>query len=97
MTCKTRYFDTNKWNVFSGRYYAYMEIDKFNSLDETQQFNTETGKVTPGKVNSAFAKMPIYTNSSYPGNNVYYNNQNNLTVRQLDKNFPNWIIYMFLH
>ena len=66
----------NKWNVFSGRYYAYMHIDKFNSLDETQQFNTETGKVTPGKVNSAFAKMPIYTNSNYPSNNVYYNNQN---------------------
>ena len=65
-----------KWNVFSGRYYAFMEIDKFNSLDETQQFNTETGKVTPGRVNSAFAKMPIYTNSSYPNNNVYYNNQN---------------------
>ena len=53
-----------------------MEIDKFNSLDETQQFNTETGKVTPGRVNSAFAKMPIYTNSNYPNNNAYYNNQN---------------------
>jgi hypothetical protein len=66
----------DKWNVFSGRYYAFMEIDKFNSLDETQQFNTETGKTTPGKVNSAFAKMPIYTNSNYPSNNVYYNNQN---------------------
>jgi hypothetical protein len=65
-----------KWNVFSGRYYAFMEIDKFNSLDETQQFNVETGKVTPGRVNSAFAKMPIYTNSNYPNNNAYYNNQN---------------------
>jgi hypothetical protein len=66
----------DKWNVFSGRYYAFMDIDKFNSLDETQQFNTETGKATPGKVNSAFAKIPIYTNSNFPSNNVYYNNQN---------------------
>jgi hypothetical protein len=64
-----------KWTVFSGRYYAFMELDKFNSLDETQQFNTETGKATPGRVNSAFAKIPIYTNSNYPNNNAYYNNQ----------------------
>ena len=66
----------SKWNVFCGRYYAYMDIAGYNSLDETQEFNTESGLSTSGKVNSSFAKLPLYTNSNYPDNNVYYNNQN---------------------
>ncbi len=69
-------YSTNKWNVLCGRYYAYMDISGYNSLDETQEFNTDTFQPTSSKVNSSFAKMPLYTNPNYPENNVYYNNQN---------------------
>ena len=62
------------WNMFADKYYAYIDIAGYNSLDETQIFNTESNKSTSSKVNSSFAKLPIYVNSVFPTNNFYFNN-----------------------
>jgi hypothetical protein len=51
-----------KINIF-GEPYIYMEIFKYNCLDETQPYNisnfTLTTNETNGVVNSAFAKIPV--------------------------------------
>lgn len=51
-----------KINIF-GSPYIYMEISKYNCIDETQPYNiskfTLTTNETNGIVNSAFAKIPI--------------------------------------
>jgi hypothetical protein len=51
-----------KINIF-GPAYIYMEISKYNCIDETQPYNiskfTLTTNETNGIVNSAFAKIPI--------------------------------------
>lgn len=52
----------NKINIF-GPSYIYMEIFKYNSIDETVPYNinsfTLTTNETNGIVNSAFAKLPV--------------------------------------
>jgi hypothetical protein len=68
-----------KFSVFVGRYYMYMEISGYNNMDETQlfnvsDFNTQTNG-TNGIVNSAFAKIPLYTNPNFPADNPYYNGE----------------------
>ena len=65
----------NKCNICDDRYYAYMDVFGYNSLDEMMPFNTETGHSTSGKVNSTFAKLPIYPDGNPPYLNVYYNFQ----------------------
>ena len=73
----------NKWNVFCGRYYMFMEIAGFNSIDETQPFDIYDLKSTSGKVNSCFAKIPLYGNPVVPVNNIYYNGFKNDNVMQI--------------
>ena len=50
---------------FMGPAYLYMEIDGWNSIDETSPYNlniyTSTNNQTNGTVNSSFAKIPIPT------------------------------------
>jgi hypothetical protein len=70
----------NKWNIFAGRYYMFMEIAGFNSIDETQPFDIYNLKPTSGKVNSAFAKIPLYGNPVVPVNNIFYNGFKNDNV-----------------
>jgi len=51
-----------KINIF-GQPYVYMEVSKYNCIDETQPYNiskfTLTTNETNGIVNSAFAKIPV--------------------------------------
>ena len=51
-----------KVNIF-GQPYVYMEVSKYNCIDETQPYNiskfTLTTNETNGIVNSAFAKIPV--------------------------------------
>ena len=53
-----------------------MEIHGHNSIDETSPYSktqfTKTTNETNGVVNSSFAKIPMYTNTSTPANNIYY-------------------------
>ena len=73
----------NKWNVFCGRYYMFMEIAGINSIDETQPFDIYNLKSSAGKVNSAFAKIPLYGNPVVPVNNIYYNGFKNDNVMNI--------------
>ncbi len=54
-----------------------MEISGYNNMDETQLFNisnyTNQTNGTNGIVNSAFSKIPLYTNPNFPADNPYYN------------------------
>jgi hypothetical protein len=51
-----------------GPSYFYIDIDLLNNIDETYPFNisgfTNMTNETNGKVNSAFAKVPIYTSTN---------------------------------
>ena len=60
-----------------------MEIAGFNSIDETQPFDIYDLKSTSGKVNSCFAKIPLYGNPVVPVNNIYYNGFKNDNVMQI--------------
>jgi hypothetical protein len=66
----------NVLNLFSFTFYSYMEIHGHNSIDETSPYSktqfTKTTNETNGIVNSSFAKIPMYTNTGTPPNNIYY-------------------------
>ena len=65
-----------KMSVYGSKYYIYMEISGFNSIDETLPMQPLAENITGnnGVVNSSFAKIPLYTNPNVPENNIFYNN-----------------------
>jgi len=65
----------NKWSIYVGRNYIFMDVSGFNSLDETTIFSISKQPNISGAVNSAFAKLPIYTNPYVPDKNYYFNGQ----------------------
>lgn len=73
-----------KFPKLEGEQVIYMEVEKFNSYDEIIPFPTQTNSLFSntygGKVNSAFAKIPLLNGPSPDGSKTFFDSRNDSFV-----------------
>lgn len=73
-----------KFPKLEGEQVIYMEVDKYNTYDEICPFPTQTNSVFNntycGRVNSAFAKIPLLNGPSPDGSKTFFDSRNDSFV-----------------
>ena len=73
-----------KFPKLEGEQVIYMEVEKYNTYDEITPYPTQTNSMFSntynGRVNSAFAKIPVQNGPSPTGSQTYFDSRNDSFV-----------------
>lgn len=73
-----------KFPKLEGEQVVYMEVEKYNTYDEITPYPTQTNSTFSntynGRVNSAFAKIPVQNGPSPTGSQTYFDSRNDSFV-----------------